>query len=111
AARMAMGLGARVTVVDRSIERLRQIDELYGDRISTLYSVRDSIDDRLARSDLVIGAVLVPGAAAPRLVTRGPLKFIRPGSGLVDVAIDQGGCFETSRPTTHDAPTYEVDGI
>ncbi|ADV27949.1 alanine dehydrogenase [Pseudoxanthomonas suwonensis 11-1] len=111
AARMAMGLGARVTVVDRSIERLRQIDELYGDRISTLYSVRDSIDDRLARSDLVIGAVLVPGAAAPRLVTRGQLKLMRPGSVLVDVAIDQGGCFETSRPTTHDAPTYEVDGI
>ena len=111
AARMAMGLGARVTVVDRSLERLRQIDELYGDRIATLYSTRDSIDDRLPRSDLVVGAVLVPGAAAPRLVTRAQLVLMRPGSVLVDVAIDQGGCFETSRPTTHDAPTYEVDGI
>src|SRR5690606_28455603 len=96
---------------DRSIERLRQIDELYGDRISTLYSTRDSIDDRLPRSDLVIGAVLVPGAAAPRLVTRSQLKLMQSGSVLVDVAIDQGGCFETSHPTTHDAPTYEVDGI
>ena len=111
AARMAMGLGARVTVVDRSLERLRQIDELYGDRIATLYSTRDSIDDRLPRSDLVVGAVLVPGAAAPRLVTRAQLALMRPGSVLVDVAIDQGGCFGTSRPTTHDAPTYEVDGI
>ena len=111
AARMAMGLGARVTVVDRSLERLRQIDELYGDRIATLYSTRDSIDDRLPRSDLVVGAVLVPGAAAPRLVTRAQLALMRPGSVLVDVAIDQGGCFGTSRPSTHDAPTYEVDGI
>ena len=111
AARMAMGLGARVTVVDRSLERLRQIDDLHGDRISTLYSTRDSIEDRLPRSDLVIGAVLVPGAAAPRLVTRAQLGLMRAGSVLVDVAIDQGGCFETSRPTTHQAPTYEVDGI
>lgn len=111
AARMAMGLGARVTVLDLSAERLRQIDALYGDRITTLHSTRDAIDGRLPRSDLVIGAVLVPGAAAPRLVTHDQLSLLRPGSVLVDVAIDQGGCFETSRPTTHQDPTYEVDGI
>src|SRR5690606_7181759 len=111
AARMALGLGARVTVLDRSLERLRHIDALYGDRIDTLYSTRDSIEERLPRSDLVIGAVLVPGASAPRLVTHAQLALMRPGSVLVDVAIDQGGCFETSRPTTHQAPTYEVDGI
>lgn len=111
AARMAMGMGAKVTIVDRSLPRLRQIDELYGDRLSTLYSTTDVIERQLAVSDLVIGAVLVPGAAAPKLVTRKMLKLMKPGSVLVDVAIDQGGCFETSRPTTHDNPTFVVDGI
>ncbi|HET6397495.1 MAG TPA: alanine dehydrogenase [Pseudoxanthomonas sp.] len=111
AARMAMGLGAHVTILDRSLERLKYIDELYGERLTTIYSTRDAIHDRLPYTDLVVGAVLIPGAAAPKLVTREQLKLMRPGSVLVDVAIDQGGCFETSRPTTHQAPTYEVDGI
>ena len=111
AARMAMGLGAEVSVMDRSLDRLKYVDELYGDRLTTLYSTRDAIDQLLPATDLVIGAVLIPGAAAPRLISRAQLKLLRPGSVLVDVAIDQGGCFETSRPTTHQAPTYEVDGI
>ncbi|AKC85817.1 alanine dehydrogenase [Pseudoxanthomonas suwonensis] len=111
AARMAMGLGAHVTLLDRSLDRLRYIDELYGDRLTTIYSNHDAITDRLPYTDLVIGAVLIPGAAAPKLVARAQLKLMRPGSVLVDVAIDQGGCFETSRPTTHQEPTYEVDGI
>lgn len=111
AARMAIGLGARVTVIDRSLPRLREIDERFGDRITTLYSTRHAIEQQLGQADLVIGAVLIPGAAAPKLVTRAMLSLMRPGSVLVDVAIDQGGCFETSRPTTHQNPTYEVDGI
>jgi alanine dehydrogenase len=111
AARMAMGLGAHVTILDRSLDRLKYIDELYGDRLTTIYSTRDAIEDRLPYTDLVVGAVLIPGAAAPKLLAREHLKLLRPGSVLVDVAIDQGGCFETSRPTTHQAPTYEVDGI
>lgn len=111
AARMALGLNARVTIVDRSLDRLKYLDELYGDRLTTLYSTHDAIEERLPHTDLVIGAVLIPGAAAPKLVTRDQLKFMRPGSVLVDVAIDQGGCFETSRATTHQDPTYAVDGI
>ena len=111
AARMAAGLNARVTVLDRSLERLKYLDELYGDRLTTLYSTRDAIEERLPHTDLVIGAVLIPGAAAPKLVSREQLKLMRPGSVLVDVAIDQGGCFETSKPTTHQQPTFEVDGI
>ena len=111
AARMAMGLGARVTVLDRSLERLKYIDELYCQRLATIQSSAEAISERLPQADLVVGAVLVPGAAAPRLVSRAQLKLMRPGSVLVDVAIDQGGCFETSRPTTHQDPTYEVDGI
>ena len=111
AARMAMGLHARVTVLDRSLERLKYLDELYGDQLTTLYSTRDAIEERLPHTDLVIGAVLIPGAAAPKLVSRAQLALLRPGSVLVDVAIDQGGCFETSHATTHQQPTYEVDGI
>ena len=111
AARMAMGLGAHVTLLDRSLERLKYIDELYGERLTTIYSSHDAIQERLPYTDLVIGAVLIPGAAAPKLVSRGQLKLMRPGSVLVDVAIDQGGCFETSKPTTHQEPTYEVDGV
>ena len=111
AARMALGLGARVTVLDRSLERLRQLDELYGPQLSTVFSTRDAIEARLPHADLVIGAVLIPGAAAPKLVSRAQLGLMRPGSVLVDVAIDQGGCFETSHPTTHQDPTYQVDGI
>ena len=111
AARMAMGMNAHVTLLDRSLERLKYLDELYGDRLTTIYSTRDAIEERLPEADLVIGAVLIPGAAAPKLVSRERLKSMRPGSVLVDVAIDQGGCFETSRATTHEDPTYEVDGI
>ncbi|OGT55708.1 MAG: alanine dehydrogenase [Gammaproteobacteria bacterium RIFCSPHIGHO2_12_FULL_63_22] len=111
AARMAMGMNAHVTILDRSLNRLKQLDELYGDRLTTIYSTHDAIEERLAYADLVIGAVLVPGAAAPKLISRSQLKLMRPGSVLVDVAIDQGGCFETSKATTHQNPTYEVDGI
>ena len=111
AARMAMGMNAHVTILDRSLNRLKELDELYGDRLTTIYSTHDAIEERLAGADLVIGAVLVPGAAAPKLISREQLKLMRPGSVLVDVAIDQGGCFETSKATTHQNPTYEVDGI
>ena len=111
AARMAAGLGARVTVLDKALARLRQIDELFDGRIATLYATLDALDEAVAAADLVIGAVLVPGAAAPKLVRRAQLARMRPGAVVVDVAIDQGGCFETSRPTTHGDPTYVVDGI
>jgi alanine dehydrogenase len=111
AARMAMGLNAHVTILDRSLARLKELDELYGDRLTTIYSTHDAIEERLPYTDLVIGAVLVPGAAAPKLIARSQLSLMRPGSVLVDVAIDQGGCFETSHATTHQEPTYEVDGI
>ena len=111
AARMALGLGASVTLLDRSLPRLQYIDEVYGPGIRTLYSTTEAIERGLARADAVIGAVLIPGAAAPKLVTRPMLAGMQPGSVLVDVAIDQGGCFATSQPTTHQSPTYEVDGI
>jgi alanine dehydrogenase len=111
AARIAVGMGANVTIIDRSLPRLQQIDDLYGERLNTLYSNAHTIEEQLKTADLVIGAVLVPGAAAPKLVTRHMLKLMKPGSVLVDVAIDQGGCFETSHATTHQAPTYVVDGI
>jgi alanine dehydrogenase len=111
AARMAIGLGAEVTIIDRSIPRLRQLDELFGGRVRTRVSTIDAIEQEIVGADAVIGAALVPGASAPKLVTRDMLAMMKPRSVLVDVAIDQGGCFETSRPTTHDQPTYEVDGI
>ncbi len=111
AARIAMGMGANVTIIDRSLPRLKQIDDLYGDRLHTLYSNAHTIEEQLKTTDLVIGAVLIPGAAAPKLITREMLALMKPGSVLVDVAIDQGGCFETSRATTHQDPTYVVDGI
>ena len=111
AARMAMGMNAHVTILDRSLARLKELDELYGDRLTTLYSTHDAIEERLPYTDLVIGAVLIPGAAAPKLISRSQLSLMRPGSVLVDVAIDQGGCFETSHATTHQEPTYEVDGV
>jgi alanine dehydrogenase len=111
AARMAMGMEARVIVLDRSLQRLNELDFQFGSKLSTVYSTVDAIEKFVAQADLVIGAVLVPGAAAPRLVTRQMLQSMRPGSVLVDVAIDQGGCFETSRPTTHQDPTYVVDGV
>jgi alanine dehydrogenase len=111
AARMAVGLGAEVTIVDRSIPRLRQLDDMFNGRVRTRYSTLDTIDHEVSIADAVIGAVLIPGASAPRLVTREMLKRMKPGAVLVDVAIDQGGCFETSRATTHAEPTYVVDGI
>ena len=112
AARMALGLGARVTIVDRSLSRLAQLDEIFGGRVQTLYSNLDTVERSVVGADLVIGAVLLPGAAAaPKLVTRDMISRMRPGSVVVDVAIDQGGCMETSRATTHDDPTYVVDGV
>lgn len=111
AVRMAMGMEARVTVLDRSLQRLNELDFQFGSKINTIYSTADSIEKYVSRADLVIGAVLVHGAAAPKLVTRSMLKSMRPGSVLVDVAIDQGGCFETSHPTTHQEPTYVVDNV
>jgi alanine dehydrogenase len=110
AARMAVGLGAEVTIIDRSIDRLRQLDDLFTGQVRTRFSTISAIDEELAGADVVIGAVLVPGASAPKLVTRKALLTMKPKAVLVDVAIDQGGCFETSQPTTHDKPTYEVDG-
>jgi len=111
AARMAMGLGADVVVVDASLPRLAELDALYGPRLKTAFATRE-VTERLVRdADLVIGAVLVTGAAAPRLVRRADLLAMRPGSVLVDVSIDQGGCFETSRATTHSDPTYVESGI
>ncbi|HYG87160.1 MAG TPA: alanine dehydrogenase [Azospirillum sp.] len=111
AARMAMGLGADVTIADRSVARLAQLDELYGPRLKTVFASAEVLDRLVADADLVVGAVLVVGAAAPKLVTREQLSRMRHGSVLVDVSIDQGGCFETSRPTTHSDPTYVVDGV
>ena len=111
AIQMAAGMGAKVTVLDRSIARLRELDAQFGGRISTVYSTQSALEQQVANADLVIGAVLIPGAAAPKLVTRDMLKTMRKGSVLVDVAIDQGGCFETSKATTHQDPTYIVDDI
>lgn len=111
AARMAMGLGANITILDRSLPRLKEIDLVFGGRMKTLISNAANIEEMIREADLVVGAVLVPGAAAPKLVTRAMLKHMKLGSVLVDVAIDQGGCFETSRPTTHQDPIYMVDGI
>jgi alanine dehydrogenase len=111
AARMAVGLGAEVTILDRSIPRLRELDELFEGRARTRFSTSEAVEHEVFAADVVIGAVLVPGASAPKLVTREMLKSMQKGAVLVDVAIDQGGCFETSHPTTHADPTYEVDGI
>jgi len=111
AAQMAVGLGADVTVMDNNPDALDRLGTHFESRAKTRFSNRANIADAICRADLVIGAVLVPGAAAPKLVTREMLGCMKPGAVLVDVAIDQGGCFETSRPTTHDEPTFVVDGI
>ena len=111
AAQMAVGMGADVTVLDRSHDVLEDIDRQFAGRVHTIYSTATSLDAAVREADLVIGAVLIPGAAAPKLVTRAMLSDMKPGAVIVDVAIDQGGCFETSRPTTHQDPIYEVDGI
>lgn len=111
ALRMALGLGADVTVLDTSIPRLRQLDALYGPRLKTLFSSGYALEDQVTQADLVIGAVLIPGKLAPKLVTEKMVKKMSPGSVIVDIAIDQGGCCETSRLTSHSNPTYEVDGV
>ncbi|SDW01107.1 alanine dehydrogenase [Marinobacter mobilis] len=111
AATIAIGMGADVTVLDRDLEVLRHLDHVYGNRIKTLFSTRDALEQAVVQADLVVGAVLVPGASTPRLVTRDMLRAMADGSVLVDVAIDQGGCAETSRPTTHADPTYIEEGV
>ena len=111
AARMAVGLGAEVSILDRSLPRLRELDGIFAGRVRTRFSTIEALDQETAAADVVIGAVLIPGASAPKLVTRPMLKSMKKGAVIVDVAIDQGGCFETSHPTTHDNPTFEVDGV
>jgi alanine dehydrogenase len=111
AARMAMGLEAHVVVIDKSLSRLYDLDLQFGSRLHTVFSTRDAIEKHVLEADLVIGAVLVPGAAAPKLVTREMVKRMKRGAVMVDISIDQGGCFETSKATTHDAPTYIVDDV
>ncbi|WP_293903532.1 alanine dehydrogenase [Phenylobacterium sp.] len=111
AAVMAAGLGAEVVILERSIPRMRYIDDIFAGRVITRYSTYDAVEEEILRADVVIGAVLTAGAAAPKLVRREHLSRMKPGSVLVDVSIDQGGCFETSRPTTHKAPTYVIDGV
>ena len=111
AAKMAVGLGADVTILDRSLPRMRELDDIFGNTAKTRYSTEEALEEECLVADLVVGAVLIPGAAAPKLVTRDMLSRMTPGAVLVDVAIDQGGCFETSKPTTHSDPTYVVDHI
>ena len=111
AARMAVGLGADVNIIDRSLPRLRQLDELFQGRMTTLFSTADALEHSIRHADLVIGAVLLPGAAAPKVITRDMLGLMRSRAVIVDVAIDQGGCTETSKATTHDNPTYVVDDV
>ncbi len=111
AARMAAGMGAKVTILDRSLPRLHQLDDLFQGRVQCIFSTRDAVEHHALQADLVIGAVLVAGASAPKLITREHVRAMRDGAVLVDVAIDQGGCFETSRATTHQDPTYVVDGV
>jgi alanine dehydrogenase len=111
AIRVALGMGADVTVVDRSVERLGELDEQYRGQLRTVYSTAEAIERHANDADLIIGAVLIPGASAPKLISRDMLGQLKQGAVMVDVAIDQGGCFETSRPTTHAEPTYLVDGV
>lgn len=111
ALQMAVGTGARVTVLDKNLDRLRQLDLVYGNRIATLHSNAQALEEAVLSADLVIGGVLVPGAAAPKLVTRSMVSRMKKGAVIVDVAIDQGGCFETSHATTHADPTFVVDGV
>jgi alanine dehydrogenase len=111
AAKMAVGLGASVTIVDRDMERLRYLDDIFGGRVHTLASNHYTIAESVAHSDLVVGGVLVPGAAAPKLVSQDMLRSMPRGAVIVDVAVDQGGCIETTRPTTHSHPTYYVENV
>jgi alanine dehydrogenase len=111
AARIAAGMGADVTVLDMSLPRLKYLDDVFGGVFRNRYASRDNTEELVRTSDMVIGAVLIPGAEAPKLVSKAQLSDMKPAAAVVDVAIDQGGCFETSRPTTHDDPIYEVDGV
>lgn len=111
AAQMAVGTGAQVVVIDRSIDALRRIDRMFNGRVITVYSTSDTVERHVVSADLVIGGVLIPGAAAPKLIARAMVAAMKPGSVIVDVAIDQGGCAETARATTHAEPTYLVDGV
>lgn len=111
ALQVAVGMGARVRVLDKNVDRLRQLDLVFGNRIHTLYSNVQNLEDAVLDAELVVGGVLIPGAAAPKLVTRAMIGAMKQGAVVVDVAIDQGGCFETSHATTHDDPTFVVDGV
>jgi len=111
AARVAAGMGANVTILDMSMPRMRYLDDVFGNQFKTRYASKGNTAELVAKADLVVGAVLIPGAAAPKLVSRAMLSTMKPGAAMVDVAIDQGGCFETSHATTHDDPIFEVDGI
>ncbi len=111
AAKIAVGMGAHVTIIDNNLDRLRELDDIFLSKISTLASSAYMIHDAVSQADLIVGAVLVPGAAAPRLVTKGMLKDVPNGAVIVDVAVDQGGCIETTHPTTHSNPTYYVEGV
>jgi alanine dehydrogenase len=111
AAKMAVGMEARVTILEKSLDRIRQLEDLFGSRANIIYSTQDAVEQYVSEADLVVGAVLIPGALAPKLVTRDLLRKMRPKSVIVDIAIDQGGCAETSRPTTHDDPTFVVDNV
>ena len=111
AAKIAVGMGAHVTIIDNNLDRLRELDDIFLSKISTLASSAYMIHDAISQADLIVGAVLVPGAAAPKLVTRNMLKDVPNGAVIVDVAVDQGGCIETTHPTTHSNPTYYVEGV
>jgi len=111
AAQIAVGMRARVTVFDKNVARLEELDREFNGRLETVYSTRAAVEEAVKEADLVIGAVLIPGAAAPKLISRAMLKTMRQGAVLVDISIDQGGCFETSRPTTHEAPVFTLDGV
>ena len=106
-----MGMGADVTLLDRDLNRLKELDMLFGGRLKTVYSTKEALERYALQADLVVGAVLIPGASAPKLISRELVAGMKKGAVMVDVAIDQGGCFETSRPTTHQEPTYVIDGV
>lgn len=111
AVRVAVGMGANVVVIDKSLERLNQLDNLFQSKINTVFSTADAIEEHVLQADLIIGAVLIPGGSAPKLISRALLSRMKAGTVMVDVSIDQGGCFETSKATTHDNPTYVIDGV
>jgi alanine dehydrogenase len=111
AAKMAVGMGADVTILDVDLNRLRYLDDVFANEVTTVYSDPISIEKSIGYADLVVGGVLIPGASAPKLIKREHLKIMKPGSVIVDVAVDQGGCVETAKPTTHDNPTFEIDGV